>query len=468
MNLMSIWWFWRTKDQSRLISMENAEQKPPWKSVSFCSTPYKEFVPTFASWSDVIIDASLQTSKDEIALYEKYHVWELAKKMANPYECIYTQDDSHFHPSLCLYRPLSRSFYKMIEILSVLDFFDRLPKGLAKIRTAHIAEGPGGFIEAFIERAEKYSKKVGSCVAMTLKPTDNHTPGWRRANNFLQKHKEVILHYGIDGTGDIYQKGNQDSFIQSVKPGVHLFTADGGFDFSNDYPMQEKRIFHLLVCSSIIGLQSLVPGGCFVLKFFDIYAKPTQVLISLILSCFQKWTLYKPATSRPCNSERYLLCSGFKSLPPHVLTLLTLIESESLKEKYPYSEINIFEENIQRVLKIQKSALADANKYIKNPMKWKEDFDIHFKQSIVWCSSFNMPFTQKQPIAAAVQAVVSQMSARVAVLQSRKPGVETSHPRPCGQVELTLSASSSHDTPLYLLPNQKDEDNHEQTLVTSP
>lgn len=448
--------------------MENGEQKPPWKSVSFCSTPYKELDVRFASWSEVAVDTSLQSSKDKIALYEKYHVWELAKKMANPYECIYTQDDSHFHPSLCLYRPLSRSFYKMIEILAVLEFFDRLPKNLAKIRTAHIAEGPGGFIEAFIERAEKYSKRVSSCLAMTLKPTDNHTPGWRRANTFLQKHKEVILHYGIDGTGDIYQKGNQESFIQSAKPGVHLFTADGGFDFSTDYLMQEKRIFHLLVCSSIIGLQCLLPGGALVLKFFDIYAKPTQVLISLIISCFQKWTLYKPATSRPCNSERYLLCSGFKTLPPSILTHLTEIESQSLKDFYPYSEISCFQENIQNVLAIQKSALADADLYIQNPLKWKDDFNTHFKQSIHWCSSFNMPFTQRQPIAAAVQAVVLQMSARVSALQSRRPGAATGHPHPYGREVLTLSADFSCGTPRNSLQNQKDEDSREQTLVVSP
>jgi 23S rRNA U2552 (ribose-2'-O)-methylase RlmE/FtsJ len=447
--------------------MESDEQKPPWKSVSFCSN-VQQLDPVFGPWPEITVDPALQNSKDKIALYEKYHVWELAKKMANPYECIYTQDDSHFHPSLCLYKPLSRSFYKMIEILSVLEFFGKLPKTTMKLRTAHVAEGPGGFIEAFLERAEKYGKKVTSAVAMTLKPTDNHTPGWRRASNFLQRHKEVILHYGIDGTGDIYQKGNQDSFIDAVKPGVHLFTADGGFDFSTDYLMQEKRIYHLLVCSALTGLQCLLPGGAFVLKFFDIYAKPTQTLISIIISCFQKWTLYKPATSRPCNSERYLLCYGFRSLSPSTLALLTEIETQSLRDLYPSSETSIFEENIQKIVKIQKAALTDAEMYIQNPLKWKDDFNLHFRQSITWCSEFNMPATQRQPITAAVQAVVSQMSARVAVLQSRKPDVEISHPLPCGLEVSTLSVDSSCDTPLCPLPNQTDEGSHVQIQEVSP
>ena len=145
--------------------------------MDFCpSTRYLNKI-TFTTWPDTQADISLQEWKEKIALYERYHIWELAKKMANPYECIYTQDDKNFHPSLCMYKPLSRSFYKMIEILSVMQFFETLPKTLSKLRSAHVAEGPGGFIEAFLERAEKHKKIVGSAVAMTLKPTDNHTPG---------------------------------------------------------------------------------------------------------------------------------------------------------------------------------------------------------------------------------------------------------------------------------------------------
>jgi 23S rRNA U2552 (ribose-2'-O)-methylase RlmE/FtsJ len=408
--------------------METDEQKPPWKSVDFCTTTY-DLVPTitYISWPDTQADTALQMWKEKIALYEKYHIWELAKKMANPYECIYTQDDKHFHPSLCVYRPLSRSFYKMIEILSVLQFFEGLPKTTTKLRSAHVAEGPGGFIEAFIERGEKHGKII-SATAMTLKPTDNHTPGWRRATGFLQKHKEVVLHYGIDGTGDMYQKGNQESFIQAVKPGVHLFTADGGFDFSSDYLIQEKRIYHLLVCSALIGLQTLLPGGAFVLKFFDINAQPTQILITLIGSCFKSWTLYKPATSRPCNSERYLLCRGFRGLPVTVLETLTEIETQSLRDFYPSTstlDTSIFGKNITDVINLQKKALSSTEIYIQDPRSWEVDFQSHFKRSIVWCSTFQMPALQKQPITVAVQAVVSQMSVRVALLQSQMPDAET-------------------------------------------
>ncbi len=423
-----------SKQKSRIHCMDILEQKPPWKQVAFWSkkTPLFPHLLIFESWHNECVDQELVNEKDKLSKYESQHIWELAKKMANPYECIYTQDDAHFHPSLCIYRPLSRSFFKMIEILGVLEFFERLPKQQGRLRSAHVAEGPGGFIEAFYERAELHRKTVHSSFAMTLKPTDYHTPGWKRAASFLQKHPQIHLHYGIDGTGDIYQKGNQESFIKLTKPGVQLFTADGGFDFSANYSFQEMRAFHLLVCSALIGLQSLAQDGCLVIKFFDILENPTQILILLITSCFREWTLYKPATSRPCNAERYLLCRGFRSAPPDLLQLLTKVEEESLKGKYPYflnkgifensDEFRMFQENTRQIVALQKSAIQTAERYIQNATEWKTDFPIHFQKSLEWCTSFRIPNLQKRPIDSAVSLVASQMYQRVSRQQSPKPG----------------------------------------------
>ena len=420
--------------------METDEQKPPWRHVDFCSSKQFKFPSLFLfrSWENTIEDNELDTMKKNIEKYEEAHIWELAKKMANPYECIYTQDDSHFHPSLCIYRPLSRSFYKMIEMLKVAKFFEELPKTTQKIRSAHVAEGPGGFIQAFLELAEKNKKTVSSATAITLKPRDSHTPGWRRASSFLQKHPEIILHYGVDESGDIYQKGNQESFIKAVKPGVHFFTADGGFDFSKDYSLQERKIYHLLLCSIQIGIRSLLPGGTFILKIFDIYSHSTQVLISLVSCFFKEWILYKPVTSRPCNSERYLICKGFRSqIPTELFDFFDILEKNSLHGLYPFDENFLtekekltFSKSIEQLTKLQKESLQRAEQYIQNPSAWQNDFQQYFQKSLQWCHAFHMPSIQKQPIDSAVTAVVSQMSAKVAHLQLQKPDAEKENPHP--------------------------------------
>ena len=437
--------------------MELTEQKPPWKThgdffQSSSSTNHPASLFIFKpEWNNDTIDMELQKEKDLITQYEKHHIWELAKKMANPYECIYTQDDNHFHPSLCILRPLSRSFYKMIEMMHILQFFERLPKQTQKLRSAHVAEGPGGFIEAFLELAEKNKKFIESAHAMTLKPTDNHIPGWRRATTFLQRHKEIILEYG-DGTGDIYKKVNQDIFV-NVANKVHLFTADGGFDFSTDYQHQEKSVYHLLICSALIGLRCLHLEGSFILKLFDIYSEHTQILLSLIGRCFKEWMLYKPSTSRPCNSERYLLCRGYRGQNKEVLAMLTKMEEMSSKGHYASSESYLiekerayFSQNSKEIVLLQKNALTEARAYIYAPSRWKEDFNQHFKVSHEWCSKFHMPMMQKAPNCSSVQAVVSHMTVRAAGLQLQKPDAEIILPLPSDPVVQALSQETVCDT----------------------
>jgi hypothetical protein len=51
--------------------------------------------------------------------------WEYYKKVVNPYELVYTQKKyKNFPESICIKHPLSRSYFKMIEMLQVFHFFD--------------------------------------------------------------------------------------------------------------------------------------------------------------------------------------------------------------------------------------------------------------------------------------------------------------------------------------------------------
>ena len=59
-----------------------------------------------------------------------YYLEKMNKKMVNPYELVYTHDDERLPPSLSLEYPLSRSFFKMIEILNISQFFEIVGKEL--------------------------------------------------------------------------------------------------------------------------------------------------------------------------------------------------------------------------------------------------------------------------------------------------------------------------------------------------
>lgn len=254
--------------------------------------------------------------------------WEYYKKIVNPYELVYTQKKyDEFPESVCFLKPLSRSYFKMVEMLDLINFFDSFKS--ENIRASHVCEGPGGFIEALYEEAFKNKKKVQTSIAMTLKSKQVSVPGWRRASQFLQKNRSVHILYGEDDTGDIMKLENQQYFIDyCIHPSyggkMNIFTADGGFDFSCDYTKQEQMIFPLLVASTKIGFEVLKKGGVFILKLFDFYNKSTVDLLYFLSCHFTEWTLYKPAMSRPCNPEQYFIGKGFTGCTDEVSDVMRL------------------------------------------------------------------------------------------------------------------------------------------------
>ena len=377
------------------------ERTPPWQKMSRTGLPLTVM---FGTWKEAPSKALLE-AKDRISALESAKRWEILKKMVNPYEIVYTHEDRHFHPSIALIKPLSRSYFKMIEMMHVLQFFEMLPKQQPKIRSAHIAEGPGGFIQALVELCERNKKILQSATAMTLKSNDQRVPGWRRASVFLHHHREVKLHYGADGTGDVYKPENQASFVEAAA-GAHLFTADGGFDFSVNYEIQEQRVYHLLVSSTITGLRCLGKEGAFIIKIFDIFSEHTKFLVTLISHCFAEWMLYKPALSRPCNSERYFLGRGFRGVSPQILQILESMQVNAAADQYPTDlsgcftpeENEYFEEHILANTEEQLKAIEQAEVYATQPELWySKQLPLDFERSRAWCERFRIPTSQKTP-----------------------------------------------------------------------
>jgi 23S rRNA U2552 (ribose-2'-O)-methylase RlmE/FtsJ len=334
--------------------------------------------------------------------------WEYYKKIVNPYELVYTQNKyEDFPESICYQKPLSRSYFKMIEILDVINFFKMVNSD--NIRTAHVCEGPGGFIEALFEEACKNKKKIQTSIAMTLKSKQTNVPGWKRASQFLQKNRNVKILYGEDGTGDIMKPENQQNFIDyCIHPEygakMNIFTADGGFDFSCDYFKQEKMIFPLLLASTKIGFEVLKKGGVFILKIFDFYEKATIDLLYFLSCYFNEWTLYKPAMSRPCNPEQYFIGKGYTGCSDEISDVLRLWCS-MLNNKQPVESLfnmnlpndfikiinNLRSESFNRQIEylekvffiIEKNDNTIIQKYLKN----------NEKISYEWCQKFKVPIS---------------------------------------------------------------------------
>lgn len=384
--------------------------KPPWKDVKWLSwgdnqwpsPPMPEFIETLPTKK---IDDELDKLKLKIEELDKTNEWEYLKRSSNPYELVFSQSqDQRIPSSICSLRPLSRSFFKMVEILSVLDFFKRhvVPQKLSIIRTAHVCEGPGGFIEALLYVASKNSFSVENAWAMTLKPTKTNIPGWKRAYHFLRKSPMVNIEYGADDTGDIMVAANQFSFLEKTRGKCQIFTADGGFDFSEHYSTQEEEVFPLLVSSALIGLQTMVKGGDFILKVFDTELTCTRDLLAILAHCFDEWTLYKPALSRPCNAEKYFLGKGCKVVPLWILNLLSgLRNSYNLNNNKTLQSIfaSIPEAVDKDIYTLQKDFLDQQIAALKYSISHKEEWNArpqliwkaNKEKSIQWCKYFQIP-----------------------------------------------------------------------------
>jgi 23S rRNA U2552 (ribose-2'-O)-methylase RlmE/FtsJ len=231
--------------------------------------------------------------------------WDKYKKYTNSYEFIHTQIPNT-KISISKYKPLSRSYFKMVEIINT---FKLLNKYNNEIRTFHLAEGPGGFIEAI---ANMRKNKNDSYVGITLINKHSTIPNWNKCKDVMKKHKNIALEYGSDDTGDILSPDNLSYCFQKYKNSMDIITADGGFDFSSDFNNQEKLACNLIFAEICFAILTQKKGGNFIIKFFDIFTLASVDLL-YILSCFYtNIAITKPCTSRTANSEKYIVCENFK------------------------------------------------------------------------------------------------------------------------------------------------------------
>lgn len=340
----------------------------------------------------------LKKEKQCIQYYEDE--WDIYKKYKNPYEFIHT-NIFFYKKAVCKYKPLSRAFFKMIEISNIFKFNEKYNE--RNIQTFHLAEGPGGFIEAMIYlRQNKFDKYHG----MTLIDNKNNIPGWKKSKLFLKKNPNVLLEYGKDGTGNLYNPINFTYCIEKYKNSMDIITGDGGFDFSIDYDKQEYNVLKLLLAQIFYALAMQKKGGTFILKIFDIFLKPSVEFI-YILSCFyHKVSIIKPNTSRYANSEKYVVCEDFKSEDNtkiikkfhSVLTVLYLLNDEKYKIK---NIINIpiqcmYLSKIKEINAIfgqqQLDIISSTFKLIENDETKNDIINKNILKCIKWCEKNNMPY----------------------------------------------------------------------------
>lgn len=240
---------------------------------------------------------------------------------------------------------INRAFYKYWEIINVFNIFDDFNK--EKDLIFHCAEAPGGFIQGsniFLKLENdnnKYIKPVIDKVvdeegftiihsqkSKRVKPIiytislNKNLPQYRSYNlpsyNETIMNKYVHITYGKDNTGDINNLKNIDYVKDLANKYNHtsqfyLITADGGFDEGTDFNNKEQLHYFLILNEIYTALSLQKAGGHFILKVFDVFTETSIHLLYLLNILYEEVYIYKPLTSRPTNSEKYVICKKFKN-----------------------------------------------------------------------------------------------------------------------------------------------------------
>lgn len=453
--------------------------------------------------------------KEQIEQFQEE--WDNIKKFTNPYEFIHT-NITLSKTNISKLRPLSRSFYKMIEIATGVNLLDKYSDTVkpdvdyhSGIRTFHLAEGPGGFIEAIsylrgleyekirkqshtnpvqptaslqptasiqilkrnTEFHDEYMKEiehnkiskrifekmnqdstmgtaasttVGAAMAtnikqyshlsheiygndryygMTLINDDPICPGWKKTKTFLDNNPNVIIEIGEDKTGNLLSLANFQRCASLYKNKMDIITADGGFDFSLDFNNQENIATRLILAEVFFALAMQKKGGSFILKIFDIFHKSTVDILYLLSYYYSDVSVIKPYTSRIANSEKYVICQGFKLGDSSILidqicrvftsclhetgvadstttttttTTTTVVHAQiaSLLERHhDLFYLNKIEE-MNAILSFQQienisSTLSIITSY-KNAEKIEQYKKQNIQKCIHWCERYNIPY----------------------------------------------------------------------------
>jgi len=341
--------------------------------------------------------------------------WDDFRKYTNPYEYINTVVPNK---SKCIskYKPLSRSYFKMIELLSFFDIFmadtnaNVFESKPAKrddqhhIKSFHLAEGPGGFIEA-LANIRKDPEDIYIGMTILDDANDHNIPAWKKSDYFLRNNPNVHIENGSTGTGDIMSVSNFTYCVDKYGSSMDFITADGGFDFSSNFNNQEVNIGKLLFGQICYALCLQKKHGHFILKIFDCFMEHTIDLLYILSAFYEKVYITKPNTSRYANSEKYVVCKNFLFssnagfLPKLKSCFETVIMGSQPIQRFlqcPISSyyINRLEEynaifGQQQIENIQQTIILIENKHKSD--KIDQYIKTNVQKCVNWCINHGIP-----------------------------------------------------------------------------
>jgi len=337
---------------------------------------------------DKDLHLQLNKAKQQIDNYNKYK-WDKYKKHLNLYEYIYIQ--SNIHKNICKILPISRSYFKLHEILNDFNILDNYKN----IKITCIAEGPGGFIQSLLNNLNKKNINIEKIYGITLISNSNDIPSW---NPIIKTKKNIVLLNGIDNTGNICNHDNILNFVENIKENTcDIITCDGGIDYSNNYNNQELASYEFIYNEILLSLYLQKEGGILIIKMFDILYYSSIQLLYILYLCYDTIIINKPYTSRLTNSEKYIICKGYKY---NIRVIELLDEYYNKKDKLMLHIPKLFLENIKYYnqifieTQIQNIDII-IEKINSNNIVLNKPTTLQINKAKEWCNIYNLDINDK-------------------------------------------------------------------------
>lgn len=302
---------------------------------------------------------------------------------------------------------------KIYEIVSQMDLFP----STGVIRVFSNAELPGAFIVAINHFIKTNLTDVDfDWLASSYYP-DETTEGFTIFGDNYGLYKNNREHWFMGPKpnafiDDTVVNGNllDADVVKTIALGVHqkfdalvadksstgatLYTSDAGTDVSEDFNRQEELTSMLNYGQVICGLFSLAKGGNFVTKQYTFLTLFNRSLICLVSILFDETYIIKPLTSRPINSEIYIVGKGFKGISIELQEALLQRLSFYSKQKNgttpcdwsPLLDYSIFYNIDKKILQVAQKIFTQQIVFINEAVTFHQTFrgDMELLKKRLW------------------------------------------------------------------------------------
>ena len=226
---------------------------------------------------------------------------------------------------------INRAGVKIANVDAVLKLTGFNPimltdSNLAPLTYAALADAPGAFVQ-YIQYRFPASKGFGISL------TEGADCVWELDKLNMNR---FVISNGKDGTGNLYT--NAKWFADYVKKefpqGVDVVTADGAVDSNGREEFQEQDNTRLIYAEFLSAISMIKVGGNYMFKVFDTFTDAMCHLLFFASLCFKEVYKFKPVSSRPANSEAYVVCKGRKEKITKYIALLGKINKSFTNDNY--------------------------------------------------------------------------------------------------------------------------------------